>query len=566
MNYLLGTFDSIKWLTGFEMVLCLLNLVVLVRYAVPITTHYRWLDFLPSLGVLIAIASVIYGDTTLLAAVIYALTVIVFFCTQKRIFKPIQGMAVPKHRVLRVIICACGVTPILLVLLVAGELRYNPASDLSKMSYSKAFVEMNKRLALEYPFSEWKKINWDDLMNKYEPIFLKAENDKDKELYYKTLREYLFSIRDGHIKITNEQLYEDNPVFKSEVGGGFGISTVQLDNGKVLVSLVLKDSSAERNGIRLGAEIVTWDGKKAKEAFENTFWSESQMATDEDKIYNQGRFMARAPIGQEIQVEYRNSGNSEINKATLTAYDDNYETLRKTKIKLKKEETPIEGKILSNGYGYVKIKYFLSSADIEKPEKALAEQLASFQEKHVKGLVIDLRDNPGGEDALAAAMAGHFVKEEKLYEYPSYYNRHTKKFEINHIETITIKPAKPYYKDNIAILINNRTASSGEGLPLALKGLPNVKIVGFTSTNGSFGISSRPIVMNMPEGYIVEFPDGRSLNKDKEIQGDADYTGQGGAAPDIKIPLNDENFRAKYIDGQDVELGNAIELLRRGSD
>ena len=47
-------------------------------------------------------------------------------------------------------------------------------------------------------------------------------------------------IRDGHIKIVNENLYEDNPLFKSEVGGGFGISTIQLDNGKVLVNLVLE--------------------------------------------------------------------------------------------------------------------------------------------------------------------------------------------------------------------------------------------------------------------------------------------------------------------------------------
>lgn len=100
-------------------------------------------------------------------------------------------------------------------------------------------------------------------------------------------------------------------------------------------------------------------------------------------------------------------------------------------------------------------------------------------------------------------------------------------------------------------------------MSLALKGLPNVKIVGFTSTAGSFGLMSAPINIKMPEGYIIELPDGRSLNKDKVIQGDADYTGQGGAAPDIKVPLNDETFKAKYLDGRDVELNYALELLKK---
>ncbi|MNI69296.1 hypothetical protein D3C73_1250340 [compost metagenome] len=91
--------------------------------------------------------------------------------------------------------------------------------------------------------------------------------------------------------------------------------------------------------------------------------------------------------------------------------------------------------------------------------------------------------------------------------------------------------------------------------------MPNVKIIGFTSTNGSFGVVSAPIEMNMPEGYVVRFPDGRSLDQNQQIQGDSDERGHGGVTPDIKVPMNGQTFKMKVIEGQDVELNYALASL-----
>ncbi|MGG4093276.1 S41 family peptidase [Paenibacillus lautus] len=564
----IGTIDSVKWLTVYELVMCIISLFVLTVYAVPIKKYSRWFDFLPSVGVLAAIASILSGDMTLLALIIESLTLIVFLCTIRRLLKPKVWTAPKKKafRIVRSVICVCGVVPIVFALANAGVLRYNPVSDFSGMSYSKAFVAMNERLSREYPFGEWKKIEWNERRSKYEPIFKQAEKDENFDLYYKTLREYLLSLRDGHIKIINDNVYDGNAVFKKEVGGGFGLSTVQLDNGKVVVSLVLENSPAAKSGIKLGAEIVAWDGKTGKEAFDQTTWNENNMATDEVKRFNQGRFMVRAPIGKEVQVEFRNWGESEHIRTKLTAYDDQFETLKKTRIQLTQADldaSPIEGRILGNGYGYVKIKHFLPDSNATSPEKSLADLLKMFQDRHAKGLIIDLRNNPGGDDQLAANLAGFFVKEMKHYEYVSYYNRYTGKFELNRNEVVKVKPVKPYFDGKVAILINSRTGSSGEGMPLVLKGVPNVKIVGFTSTAGSFGLMSSPIEIKMPEGYVIQFPDGRSLNQNKKVQGDADQTGVGGAVPDIKIPLNEETFKTSMMDGQDVELEYAIEAMKK---
>lgn len=560
MELLLNIIHSLKWLTVFELFLCILNFVVLLWYAVPIKKYYRWVDFLPSIGVVICIISIIYGDITYLSLAFYILTLVIFLCTVKKIFKPTNNIPVPKHRILRGIICFTGVILMLLAIMTSGEIRYNPVSNLSNMSYAKAFVRMNERMSIEYPFGDLKKIDWKALKDKYEPIFEKADKYKDKDLYYKTLREYLYSIRDGHIKIINENL----DVRKNEVGGGFGISTIQLDDGRVLVDLVLKDSPSDKSGIKLGAEIIKWDGKSGKEALANTSWTDNPVAINENKLYEQGRFMVRAQIGKEVQVEFKNMDENEIRKATLKAYDDNYETLTKTKVTLVKGEDPVESKILDNVYGYIKIKYFLNT-DTCNVEKVIEEALKMFQDKNIKGLIIDLRNNPGGDDDMVANISGHFTNEEKFYEYVSYYNKYTKKFEMNDSETRIINPSKLHYDGKIAILINSKTGSSGEGMPIVLKGLPNIKIIGFTPTNGSFGVISSPIEFNMPEGYVIQVPDGRSLNKDKIIQGDSDYAGYGGGVPDIKIPLNEENFKEKYINGKDVELDYAIDTLTQNN-
>ena len=90
MNILFSIFDSIKWLTELEMALCLLNLIVLIWNFNPNKKHFRGVDFLPGIGIIIAIISIISGDTSIAALALYLLTVVVFLCTAKNLFKSVK--------------------------------------------------------------------------------------------------------------------------------------------------------------------------------------------------------------------------------------------------------------------------------------------------------------------------------------------------------------------------------------------------------------------------------------------------------------------------------------------
>ncbi|MFD0713229.1 hypothetical protein [Paenibacillus sp. GCM10027626] len=105
---------------------------------------------MPAASLLIAVINAVSGDTSILALLIYLSTLAIFLCTIKKLFKMDGIIKVPKYRWLRIILCICGAGPIILALMLAGEIRYNPVSHLGNLSYSKAFVKMNERLAAEY--------------------------------------------------------------------------------------------------------------------------------------------------------------------------------------------------------------------------------------------------------------------------------------------------------------------------------------------------------------------------------------------------------------------------------
>ena len=57
-------------------------------------------------------------------------------------------------------------------------------------------------------------------------------------------------------------------LFREETDGGLGISLAQLDDGRIVVNYLLEGSPAANADIKLGAEILTWDGGTIEEAME----------------------------------------------------------------------------------------------------------------------------------------------------------------------------------------------------------------------------------------------------------------------------------------------------------
>ncbi|MHB8158699.1 MAG: S41 family peptidase, partial [Desulfocucumaceae bacterium] len=64
----------------------------------------------------------------------------------------------------------------------------------------------------------------------------------------------------------------------------------------------------------------------------------------------------------------------------------------------------VEGKMLKDGIGYILISQFS-----EKTPEELAEKLDELKKKNLKGVILDLRDNPGGELRSAVKVSSNFI-------------------------------------------------------------------------------------------------------------------------------------------------------------
>ena len=201
------------------------------------------------------------------------------------------------------------------------SLPYSPPStvDVSKLTWTKAFDVFDEKISMEYGFTHWKKIHWRKLRDTFRPRIERAEIANDQEAYYMALREYLFSIPDGHVglrwlglPLDDEDGLVENGLgtYENRVGGGFGFTAAHLDNGAIIANWVEKDGPAAAAGMRAGARILQWGDVPAKTALEKTsvIWSSIPSATESSREYEKTRFMVRAPIGTSKNISFKNHG------------------------------------------------------------------------------------------------------------------------------------------------------------------------------------------------------------------------------------------------------------------
>ncbi|MGD2079339.1 MAG: peptidase S41, partial [Chloroflexota bacterium] len=86
--------------------------------------------------------------------------------------------------------------------------------DYSDLPYPEAFDNLVDKLSREYAFTEYKEIDWDALHEEFRPRFETAEDDNDSLAYRRALRDFSWSIPDGHV--AGPTIFED---FREAVSG-----------------------------------------------------------------------------------------------------------------------------------------------------------------------------------------------------------------------------------------------------------------------------------------------------------------------------------------------------------
>lgn len=330
----------------------------------------------------------------------------------------------------------------------------------------------------------------------------KNEVNQD-ELVYGAINGMVQTLADPYSKFENPDSALD---LQNSLEGSFeGIGTI-LDTyeDQFIIIGVIKDSPAEKAGIKTGDIITKVDGKNV-----------STYTIDEllDSI--------KGPSGSTVKITVLRGGTSH-------SYDIVRSKITLDTVLLEASETIIPDQI-----GYISIYQFTGST-IYEFENLIANNI----DKYPKGLILDLRDNPGGYLESAYNVLNHFVPEDeiisKIKTATEIYEQKSKgNGELNNIPVI--------------ILVNNNTASAAEIVASTLQETMGAKLVGTTT----YGKGTVQEVSIFQDGSLLKLSIANWLTpKDINI----DHIG---LKPDYEVIESKDDVLGKT----DSQLAKAIDLL-----
>lgn len=403
-------------------------------------------------------------------------------------------------------------------------------ADFSAMSYSEAFDAMIEKMRKEYAFTEYKQIDWDAKSAEFRPRFVEAEENKDVKAYLTALRDFAWSIPDGHVSGPN--LGED---FSFATGGGLGIAVREVDDGRVIVNFLLEESPAAEAGIALKAEIVAIDGQPISEVISKTVAWSAPFSTEHFKRLQQLRYVTRFPVGTKVEVTFQNPGESEGQTVELEAIPErdsfSFSSFNAGRTGF---EQPVEYKLLDSGYGYAKIYSFLDNdlLSIQLWER----MIRALNDNQVPGLVIDMRQNGGGSGFLADQMAAYFFDEPLELGNSGAYNEEIGDFFFDErtIDRYYLPAEDLRYHGKVTVLVGPNCNSACEFFSYDMSIQERAAIVGQYPTAGLGGGVEQ---FKMPEEEFFQMTVGRAVDMNGEIH----IEGKG-VPPTVKVPVNEETL------------------------
>lgn len=302
---------------------------------------------------------------------------------------------------------------------------------------------------------------------------------------------------DPYSVYVKEQSYKDMQIGTTGKFGGLGIE-VDMEGDFVKVIAPIDDTPAQRAGITAGDLIGQIDDKVVK-----------------GMTLSEAVDLMRGQIGTDVTLTVLREGAPEPLTIQLTRAEIKVKSVRAT--------------LLEPDFAYIRVSRFQERTSQDM--LALLGDLVSENKRPLRGLILDLRSNPGGVLAEAVRVADIFLSDQSLIVY-------TKGRHRNAAVEYKSSTADRSGASSLVVLIDKGSASGSEIVAGALQDLKRAIVMG----TRSFGKASVQIIQQLDEGSALKLttaryytPSGRSIH---EV----------GIAPDIElepIALTEEEKEAR---------------------
>ncbi len=404
--------------------------------------------------------------------------------------------------------------------------------DFSNETYTQSFDDMVSFLKTNYAFNgiPGKQPNWDQLVASIRPRVQQAQQNQDSYAYYEALRDFTYAFKDGHAGLLGGDLYTKD--LETNYIGSLGFTVRVLDDDSVMVDSVLPGGPAEVASMKPGAIITQFNGKPVMDVINAEPMFLGLQSSDFAILYYKAIMLTRAGSNTQATVSFTNPGGAS-QSATLTATEnqDEYNTLLKQlEINQTPNLLPVDLQTLTvNGtnIGYIRVNTDLD--DINLTLKLFERGLKDFQQNKVAGLIIDLRNNPGG---VELGLAGYLTNQTITLGQLEYYNNLTGKFQPQDQPDQILPNQEQYHFDKLAVLVGLNCDSACELEAYGFSKVPGAVMVGQYPTAGVEAEVSRGQI-KMPEGINMQFPTGRDVLPDGSL-----FLEGTGVQPTLKVPVN----------------------------
>jgi len=394
---------------------------------------------------------------------------------------------------------AIGVLVVVIIALVAGAFYFgyqqgmkNPQTVIIR---GVANLEEGKIEAVDFGLF-WDA--WRVIKDKY----VESEKIDNQDFVYGAISGLLGSLKDPNSVFFPPS---DAKKFNEDISGEFsGIGAeIGIKNDQLVIIAPLKDTPAERAGLRA-----------------------------EDKILKIGETSTVGLIVDEAVKLIRGERGTTV---VLTILRNGWEKPEEISIIRDVIQVPtIDWKMLEGNIAYIHLYNFYEKATFLFYQTAVEIIL-----KNPNGLILDLRDNPGGYLDAAVNLAGWFLKPGETVVSEEFRSGEKEIFKAH---------GTGLFKDiPLVILINEGSASASEILAGAIRDNLGVKLIG----KKSFGKGTVQELIPLKNNSVIKItiahwrmPGGQFIEKN-------------GLNPDYEVNLTDEDIKA----GKDPQLDKAIEVL-----
>jgi carboxyl-terminal processing protease len=334
-----------------------------------------------------------------------------------------------------------------------------------------------------------------------------VEDVKDKDVVYSAIKGILESL-DAHSSFMPPEMYKEMQSETKGEFGGIGIE-ITIKDGFPTVIAPIEDTPAYKAGLKSGDHIIKIDGKPTK----------NMSLVDVVK-------MIRGAKGKPVTLTVFREG--------FTAPKD-YRVVRDVIV-----VKSVKYKMIENEYGYIRIAQF-QERTARDLDNALKELVKSNKGTPMKGVLLDLRNDPGGLLEQAVEVSDKFIEEGLIV-----YIEGRKKDD---------KAMKFYARKNddylgpLVVLVNEGSASASEIVAGALQDYKRAIVVGAKT----FGKGSVQTVFPLGDGSAVRLTTAKYYTpKGRSIQAE-------GITPDIIVDNNIVRGKEKITPIKEKDLSKHIE-------